>query len=868
MRSLARLIGPARLTRSRRAGVGLVAAGLLVVASTSTAVVAASRDSAGTSPLAVTSAPVGGALATLGDQVWLDADHDGLQDAGEEGVNGLTVTLLDDSGTPVSADGNGDPVQPATTQPSGGRDGTYRFADLAPGSYAVEVSGLPAGHRFTLQGSDPDDGTDSNADPITGRTPVVDLAAGEVDDTVDAGIWEPTPALVVETRAQGSDADDPPGPSVPIGDPVAFDHLVTNTGNEALDALAVTDDQGVAVSCPQTTIAVLETVACQGSTPALSGAHTHVGTAEAEGQESGETATASDPATYTGVLAGLDVEKTVDGADADTAAAAPDVAVGATVTFGYTVTNTGSDDLTGLTVVDDVLGPVTCPQTDLGPGESVTCTDLPATAASGLNTNVATASATAGAATGGEPVGDTDPATYRGVDARIGLLKEVLDPGTGQYLDADADDGSPGTNDGVPAVLLSGADARYRLQVVNEGNLALTDVEVVDDRCDAAPQLVGGDAAPPDVLDVGETWVLTCTRSGITTDLTNTATVTATSTAGPPAGNGASERAAVEVAGEAAVDLDKQVALPGGGYSDTATLPSGSTATFRIEVTNGGQAPLIDLVVTDPRAPDCDRTLAGPLAVGASEAWTCTLGPVTASLTNTASVLAQPQTGADPVTATDGASIDVVTPTAPDLTLAKAVDSTDAAARTATFRLTVRNAGPGTAPGPIHVVDTLPTGLSHRSASGAGWSCAASGQTVTCSHAADLAEAESSSVWLEVAVADGLGEATNHATVSGVADSNPTNDDASAVLALDTTPPGGGGGGGGGGAGGTDGGTGGQGAGHGPLAMTGAEILGLLLLGVSLVGIGVIVLIASRRRQDVAGDAGGLRPEGLAPPAR
>lgn len=865
MRSLARLIRPAGLSRSRRTGVGLVAAGFLVVVSASTAVLASSRDTAGTSPLVVRSAPVGGALAALGDQVWLDADHDGLQDAGEGGVNGLTVTLLDGTGNPVSTDGNGDPITPATTQPADGRDGTYRFAHLAPGAYAVEVSGLPAGHRFTVQGSDPDDGTDSNADPTTGRTPVVELAAGEDDDTVDAGIWDPAPALVVETRAQGSDADDPPGPSVPVGDPVALDHLVTNTGNEPLEDLAVTDDQGVGVSCPQTTLGVLETVACEASTPALSGVHTHVGTAQAEGQESGEIASASDPATYTGVLAGLDVEKTVDGADADTAADAIDVVVGATVTFAYTVTNTGSAELTGVSVVDDVLGPVTCPQAELGPGESMACTDVPATAASGLNTNVATG--TASATTGGDPVGDTDPATYRGVDARIGLLKEVLDPGTGQYLDADADAGSPGTSDGVPAVLLAGADARYRLHVANQGNLALTDVVVGDDRCDAAPQVVAGDGAPTGVLGVGETWVLACTRSDVTDDLTNTATVTATSTAGPPAGNGASERATVVVAGEADVQLDKQVALPGGGYGDAATLPSGSTATFRIEVTNTGQAPLIDLVVSDAQAPGCDRTLPGPLAVGASEAWTCTLGPVTSSLTNTASALAQPRTGADPVTATDQASIDVVTPAAPDLTLAKVVDATDAAARTATFRLTVHNAGPGPAPGPIHVVDTLPSGLGFRSASGAGWTCGASGQAVTCSHGAALAEGASSSVWLEVDVADDLGQVTNRASVSGVADSNPDNDDASAVLALDTSPPGGGGGGGGGsgGPGGTGGAAGGQGDGHGPLAMTGAETLGLLLLGISLVGIGSVVLVASRRRR---GEAGQHHPDGLVPPTR
>lgn len=57
---------------------------------------------------------------------------------------------------------------------------------------------------------------------------------------------------------------------------------------------------------------------------------------------------------------------------------------------------------------------------------------------------------------------------------------------------------------------------------------------------------------------------------------------------------------------------------------------------------------------------------------------------------------------------------------------------------------------------PIVVTDTLPAGLSYASASGAGWSCGASGQTVTCTHAGPLnAGASLPAITLNVAVGNG-----------------------------------------------------------------------------------------------------------------
>ena len=73
---------------------------------------------------------------SVGDRVWLDSNGNGAQDAGEAGINGATVELLDGANNVV-----------ASTTTSG--DGNYTFNNLAPGSYTVRVSGLPAGVAAT-----------------------------------------------------------------------------------------------------------------------------------------------------------------------------------------------------------------------------------------------------------------------------------------------------------------------------------------------------------------------------------------------------------------------------------------------------------------------------------------------------------------------------------------------------------------------------------------------------------------------------------------------------------------------------------------------------------------------------------------------
>src|SRR3954447_16303824 len=75
----------------------------------------------------------------------------------------------------------------------------------------------------------------------------------------------PAPAIDIQKATNGSDADAAPGPSIPIGDPITWTYRVANTGNDTLSGLVVTDDRGVVVTCPRTSLAPGEEMVCTAS---------------------------------------------------------------------------------------------------------------------------------------------------------------------------------------------------------------------------------------------------------------------------------------------------------------------------------------------------------------------------------------------------------------------------------------------------------------------------------------------------------------------------------------------------------------------------------------------------------------------------
>ena len=160
-------------------------------------------------------------LASLGDKVWWDLNEDGIQDAGEPGIKGVTVTLKDGSGTTIATD-----ITDA--------NGDYSFTDLEPGNYSVVFTKPNNDWTISPKEQGTDDAKDSNADTATGQTDTTTLSSGEDDDTVDAGMSIPSSYTITKKNTTAASELTP-------GDPISFTITIKNTGKTWLAVLPLRD---------------------------------------------------------------------------------------------------------------------------------------------------------------------------------------------------------------------------------------------------------------------------------------------------------------------------------------------------------------------------------------------------------------------------------------------------------------------------------------------------------------------------------------------------------------------------------------------------------------------------------------------------
>ncbi len=111
---------------------------------------------------------------SIGNYVWNDFNHNGLQDANESVISNATVTLTFPNGTTTST---------TATNSSG----AYLFSNLGPGTYTVTFA-APAGKSVTLANQGTDDNIDS--DIAADGTVSVTLTAGQTNSTIDAGFYK------------------------------------------------------------------------------------------------------------------------------------------------------------------------------------------------------------------------------------------------------------------------------------------------------------------------------------------------------------------------------------------------------------------------------------------------------------------------------------------------------------------------------------------------------------------------------------------------------------------------------------------------------------------------------------------------------
>ena len=168
---------------------------------------------------------------SVGDLVWVDSNHDGVQGATEAGIPGITMTITNADGTPAK-DLDGNTVTTTTTDGSG----KYVFSNLVPGTYKVAVGAVPAGLVPTITGAGTT-ATDSSTDTAT--SVALDGTTTVLDPTLDFGFWT-SPDVLISKTAQGQEADTSDTAVVlHPSEPLTF--VVTNNGDEDLINVSVTD---------------------------------------------------------------------------------------------------------------------------------------------------------------------------------------------------------------------------------------------------------------------------------------------------------------------------------------------------------------------------------------------------------------------------------------------------------------------------------------------------------------------------------------------------------------------------------------------------------------------------------------------------
>jgi uncharacterized repeat protein (TIGR01451 family) len=209
---------------------------------------------------------------------------------------------------------------------------------------------------------------------------------------------------------------------------------------------------------------------------------------------------------------GMSLVKKTNGTD-NNSPTGPLVAVGSTVTWSYTVTNTGNVTLTNIVVRDDNGTSLNtaddfdvCTIASLAEGASHTCTAT-GTATAGQYKNWGTASTTYD----GNAISATDPDHYFGAGPAISLVK--LTNGTNN-------------NTGTGPLLKVGSTVTWTYNLTNSGNVALTNVVIRDDN--GTPSNTADDFTVCTVasLAAGASRTCTATRAAISGQYQNLGTAT------------------------------------------------------------------------------------------------------------------------------------------------------------------------------------------------------------------------------------------------------------------------------------------------------------------------------------------------------
>ncbi len=483
--------------------------------------------------------------------------------------------------------------------------------------------------------------TGPDGQPLPGIGPVRD------DDTAFVDVLRPAIRIVKAPSAT----------QVLPGTPVTYSYAVFNGGDVPLTNVAVTDDKCAPVT-PLPPIG--NNIGDLNNNGVLDPGETWLYQCSAiltEDTANVATVTADDPL---GNPVTGDAKAFVDvlrpGLQVDKVADATVVYPGTTVSYTYTVTNTGEDPAYNVQVSDDNCSPLVYQDGDtninnaLDPGEVWTYTCSATLTADTVNVVTVT-----GEDEGGNPLpSDQASATVDVINPAIQVVKAA-----------------------DPTVILPGGQVVYTYVVTNPGDDPLSNVSVSDNRCSPVTPVTSGgfnigDLDQDGKLDPGEMWRYTCTANP-TEDITNTVTATGTDSLGN----------AVRDTDTAFVDVVRPAINVAKSAVPTVVLPGGMVV-YTYLVTNPGDVPLGNVVLTDNKCVPVlyqvgDANNNGLLDTTETWTYTCTT-TVSVDTTNTVTAAGQPTDpnglplpGIPPVSDQGTAFVDVVNPR---INVAKTADPT------------------------------------------------------------------------------------------------------------------------------------------------------------------------------------------------
>lgn len=468
------------------------------------------------------------------------------------------------------------------------------------------------------------------------------------------------------------------GSATQAGDTISYGYTVRNTGNTGLTNVAISDPQltGRTITCAATSLAVGASTTCTVSAAyVVTQGDVNAGTAGGTATVTAKLGTADVTATGSSATpiartARLKIEKTATGAP---------TRAGGTITYAFTVTNTGNTTISGVMVNDPLLGAnaVTCSTTTLAPAASTTCT-APAYVVTqgdvdaGTVANSATVSGTppSGVALTTDAASSGSTVTPLTRTSQLTLVKTAA---------------------GAPAK--AGDTIAYSFRVTNTGTTTVTGVAVSDPRLGA-----GAVTCPTTTLAPGASVTCTAPAYVVTQGDIDAGTVTNAATATGTGPGGTSVPASSGSAASTVTPITATAGLSATAVATGTPTTAGDEITYTLTVRNTGDVTVRGLGTGDT----LDRTYtcaATTLAPGATTTCTTTYA-VTQSDVDAGRVTNLPRatvTDATGTTLSAGPTNSLVTTIVPapqlTTTLAQSAASVARAGDPVTYTATVRNTG-------------------------------------------------------------------------------------------------------------------------------------------------------------------------------